>query len=33
MRLDLVQTTTAGSGALCCVYRSGATTPMPDWEA
>jgi dihydrofolate reductase len=30
--LELVQTTTAASGVLCCVYRPAATPPMPDWE-
>ncbi len=30
--LELVRTTTAASGVLCCVYRPGATPPMPNWE-
>ena len=31
--LELVHSTTATSGVLCCVYRPGETPPMPDWEA
>lgn len=30
--LELVSTTTAPTGVLCCVYRPGETPPMPDWE-
>lgn len=30
--LELVRTTTATSGVLCCVYRPGKTPPMPDFE-
>ena len=29
--LELVHTTTAATGVLCCVYRPGQT-PTPDWE-
>ncbi len=29
--LELVETTTAGTGVICCVYRPGETPPMPDW--
>lgn len=30
--LELVHTTTAASGVLCCVYRPGQTPPTPGWE-
>jgi dihydrofolate reductase len=31
--LDLVSTSTSPTGVLLCVYRPGATPPVPDWEA
>lgn len=31
--LELVSTTTASSGVICCVYRPGETPPMPNWAA
>lgn len=30
--LQLVHTSTASSGVLCCVYRPGGAPPAPDWE-
>jgi dihydrofolate reductase len=30
--LDLVSTSTSPTGVVMCVYRPGATPPVPDWE-
>jgi len=30
--LELVSTSTSPTGVLLCVYRPGATPPMPEWE-